>query len=636
MQSSPKTLFIDAATRYLSLDCADPEERNQRTTTVTSAIEAVQSGVFRIVVMGEIKKGKSSFINALLSKQIVPTDSDIATSTVYKILYGPQERVTVFFEDQEDQAVSPPLDIDPSQIPEYGTESGNPDNAKKVSFIAIQTPSPLLKDGLVIVDTPGVGGLFKKHRYITFQYAPNADAILFILDSVEAVISQEEIHFLRELRKHTDRIIFIQTKSDMAGEDQVLAWRARNLEILSSTLEIPANLIPYFVVSSELKNFAEETKNLEDLNASGFPAFLHFFQEVLIKERERLLVRRWLPGILSMLARDKQLLTDRWKLAQQANSQNRPKLEKYAEELRMAEEQFSTWQSETWPTLQREYRNALANLDRISFNALEDATLPENTIRPIVANIREQQLKPDRILAMEEEILSEHASQCNSFVNDIVNNYSTSFESIFRKTEVSTLVSLQSIPVPTVRFDSGETHDVDTSNYRSLRETYMGTMFVNSLNKKIAMLGGTGLGALVFLIPGTLPLATVAAGLGGLALVASEIWSYFRGYKQSRERQVNDILRSLETAMNKTCQAANRAGRRALANLMAELKASAEEALFLFQKQVRSDYEQTRKSLEQARSQSIEENRKAVDRISSQLKSLESVYLPLQQLEKSV
>jgi signal recognition particle receptor subunit beta len=638
MNVSPKTAFVDTATTYLNLDTAIPEEHENRNAVISSAVEAVNSGVFRIVVMGEIKKGKSSFINALLSKDLVPTDSDIATSTVYKILYGPKERITVFFDPPatDTDTEIPPLDIQTGQIADFGTETGNPDNSKRVSFIAIQTPSPLLKDGLVIVDTPGVGGLYKKHRYITFQYAPNADAVLFILDSVEAVISQDEINFLQELRKHTERIIFIQTKSDMADQSQVLAWKARNLEVLSNTLGIPSNLIPYFVVSSQLKAFAEETKVLDDLKASGFPDFLHFFNGVLIKERERLIVRRWLPSILSLVIRERELLSERWKIVQQSNSKNRPLLEKYAQDLRAAEEKFLAWQSETWPNLQREYRNAVANLDRTSLNALEDATLPDNTVRPILADLRSQQLTPDRLLAMEEEIRNEHASQCNSFVNDIINNYGSSFERIFKATETSTLVSMQTISVPSVQFESGERQDVDASGYRSMRETYMGTMFVQALGKKIAMLGGAGLGFFVaanFVSFGT---ASIVASLGALALVATEIWSYFRGYKQSRERQVSDILRSLEGAMTRTCQAANRAGRRSLNNLMAELKAAAEESFFLFQKQVRSDYDQRRKSLEMSRSQTVEEAKKSVELLTEKLKAIDAILQSLRQIEKTL
>ena len=40
----------------------------------------------------------------------------------------------------------------------------------------MELPAPLLKDGLVLVDTPGVGGLYKAHRDVTWVYAPNADA----------------------------------------------------------------------------------------------------------------------------------------------------------------------------------------------------------------------------------------------------------------------------------------------------------------------------------------------------------------------------------------------------------------------------------------------------------------------------
>jgi len=57
-----------------------------------------KTGIFRIVVMGEIKKGKSSFVNALLGyKDLVPVCSDVATSTIFKICYGPQVGYKVFF-----------------------------------------------------------------------------------------------------------------------------------------------------------------------------------------------------------------------------------------------------------------------------------------------------------------------------------------------------------------------------------------------------------------------------------------------------------------------------------------------------------------------------------------------------------
>lgn len=54
---------------------------------IQPTLEQYRLGLFRLVVIGEIKKGKSSFINALLSEpDLLPTLSDVATSTVYKLL----------------------------------------------------------------------------------------------------------------------------------------------------------------------------------------------------------------------------------------------------------------------------------------------------------------------------------------------------------------------------------------------------------------------------------------------------------------------------------------------------------------------------------------------------------------------
>ena len=179
---------------------------------VHAAVQQMKRGIFRLVVMGEIKKGKSSFINALLGENdLLPTASDIATSTVYQIIYGPEKKIKIFFKPDIDTNNRPDtLEISENQLPDYGTENGNPDNLKNVDYIAVELPNELLKSGLIIVDTPGVGGLFRKHKEITWRYAPNADAVFFVLDSVEAVISRDEISFLKDLTdKMTKNIYFV-------------------------------------------------------------------------------------------------------------------------------------------------------------------------------------------------------------------------------------------------------------------------------------------------------------------------------------------------------------------------------------------------------------------------------------------
>ena len=194
MQNPPapsKTTDADLSPKVVALTqqflAALPEnERAEIGARVEPSIERLSLGLFRLVVMGEIKKGKSSLINALLGEpDLLPTASDIATSTVYKILYGPEPACTVFFEADPEKPDEPgrTLTIDRAQLPEYGTEDGNPNNAKCVDFIGLELPHPLLREGLVIIDTPGVGGLFRAHRDIAYRYVPLADAVFFVLDS---------------------------------------------------------------------------------------------------------------------------------------------------------------------------------------------------------------------------------------------------------------------------------------------------------------------------------------------------------------------------------------------------------------------------------------------------------------------
>eukprot|EP00913_Durusdinium_trenchii_P022830 g21434.t1 len=604
MDVSLKTRFLDLTSRFVELELGDEEERAARAALCRPILDAVSAGIFRVVIMGEVKKGKSTFINAMLGmRDLLPVDTDIATSTVYKVVYGPEHRFTVFFEEPSDNSDSgrAPLAIPREEIPNYGTEYGNPGNEKQVSFIAIELNNPLLKEGISIVDTPGVGGLFRKHRDITFEYAPKADVVFFIVDSVESVISKDEVAFLQELRKHSPQIVFLQTKSDKAGQEQVVAWKDRNLEVLAAALETEAAAIPYFVVSAKLKQIADETRSMEDLTESGFAEFMRFLQTALVPNRDRVVLMRWIPLIQAAMLRDRVAVADRLNIARQAQADNRPQLEAYQAELKAAESEFSQWQSETWPTIQREYRNAVSQLDRTSMAELEDATLPENTIPPILQAVRAELQNPRQLLEREESLCAEHAARCNSSVNEVLSKYRREFQQIFQDATGRTIETLGSISDRLVMTGNHGSTELDLGNYRTMRETYMGAMFMQSLRHRMAAVGLGGLSLAVAsgtILAGT---AVLLAGAGSVALVATEIWSYVRGYRQSRRRQMGEALRSVEMAMNKTCQAAFRAGRRELGNLAAELKQAADDALFNFQRDLRASFEKRRAEIDKAR-----------------------------------
>ena len=249
-----------------------------------------KTGLFRIVVMGEIKKGKSSFVNALLGhKDLVPVCSDVATSTIFKICYGPEVGYKVYFLPNSGKK---PITIQPSELSVYGTEDGNRGNEKQVDFIQVFCPSPLLKAGLVIVDTPGLGGLFKQHKRITYEYVPKADAVFLVTDSVESPIEQKELDLLADLKKVTKHIFFVQTKSRLVDVDAREARKANNLRILCEQGGFEKDKIRYFVVDSATKIAADKEKDLKKLDRSGFDDVARFVNGYIRPNVQRLLMAR--------------------------------------------------------------------------------------------------------------------------------------------------------------------------------------------------------------------------------------------------------------------------------------------------------------------------------------------------------
>lgn len=319
-------------------------------------------GIFRLVVMGEIKKGKSSFINALIgTENLVPVHSDVATSTIFKIHYGPEIKYTVYFAKDQNGEARGKLTIEAAQLNEYGTEDGNPENVKNVDFIRVECPAPILKNGLVIVDTPGVGGLFKKHREITFRHAPNADSVFFITDSVESPIGADEVKFLKELRQITSLITFIQTKSSKADGAARQARMENNLGILKKEVGLSSEEISYFIVDSGLKIDADRNRDSTDLEDSGFGPLMSYLNNSLRKNQEVNVARAALRRSMSKLLPLEAELGQRKEILNADTTEKRARLDQEVSELQT---RLTEWDKTSKPLLVEEFRKGLTHLAR--------------------------------------------------------------------------------------------------------------------------------------------------------------------------------------------------------------------------------------------------------------------------------
>ena len=241
----------------------------------------------RVLVVGEFKQGKSLLVNALLGTDVCPIDDDVATSVPTVIRYGDEISASLVFGASEAGAVGNDItrpmmstehrSVPPDELAKYVAESGNPDNERALSFAEVTLPRRFLAGGLVIVDTPGVGGIGSAHSAATLAALPTADAVLLVSDAAQEY-SEPEIAFLRQALKLCPNVACVLTKTDLYPQWRRVAELDR-LHLQKAGIEVP--LLP---VSSTLRIHAMNNKDA-DLNVeSGFRALSdHLQQNVLAR-----------------------------------------------------------------------------------------------------------------------------------------------------------------------------------------------------------------------------------------------------------------------------------------------------------------------------------------------------------------
>lgn len=337
-----------------------------------AAIERLQpfehryrSGMYRLVLVGEENRGKSSLVSALLgTPDLLPVGPEPMTACVFKIIYGEKMQHRIFFlpKDPDDpEATRPsPLDVLPEEVADYGSEVGNPNNEKRVDFIAVEHPHALLKAGLTIIDLPGLGGLKREHGLLTLSYLPNADAAFFVIDSVSSALTREEMATLDLLKEFTNHVLFVQTKTDAVSEMQWQSWRERNIEEIERRMEIERDTISYFTVSSKLKNDYDRSGNAEDLADSGFAPLLAVLENDLIpRKHDRLAV----PMLATLIQEVADLARPIENEITILSVDTEAELKRMEETLRTGQNEFEAWKGQTWPRVlsqfKQEYREAV-------------------------------------------------------------------------------------------------------------------------------------------------------------------------------------------------------------------------------------------------------------------------------------
>jgi GTPase Era involved in 16S rRNA processing len=287
-------------------------DRKDITKTLQESAERFINGKLFVVIAGEFKQGKSSLINALINEQdLFPVDIDITTNLVSTITYGKEEKVTVVLGEPGKGKTKT---ITREEIPNYVTEQKNNKNQKQAQLLVIESPNPQLKEGLVLVDTPGVGGLNTEHTAISYAFIPNADVVIFVSDS-QKPMTAKELEFVEMINRHCQTFLFAITKKDVGNYQEIID---SNREKLSKTLNCAEETIKLIPVSSKTKLAYLKTQDQEDLADSNFTALETELWQILEQQRGSILSLRALADLGQALTQIKTPIEVKWSACQQS------------------------------------------------------------------------------------------------------------------------------------------------------------------------------------------------------------------------------------------------------------------------------------------------------------------------------
>ena len=170
-------------------------------------------------IMGEFSAGKSSLINNLFEKQILPVHKTETTACVTFIKYGEEERVELLFTDGTSELVSLEDSLDMWQT---GEKAGMLNNMESIT---ISLPSELLKNGLIIADTPGTNTVIDKHIELTEKLITSSDRVLYVLGKQ---ITETDKRFVKAIEDFGTGVVFVRTYMDQIK---------KNEEDISDTIE---------------------------------------------------------------------------------------------------------------------------------------------------------------------------------------------------------------------------------------------------------------------------------------------------------------------------------------------------------------------------------------------------------------
>jgi replication fork clamp-binding protein CrfC len=266
------------------------------------ASKNLRTGVFRLMVLGDMKRGKSTFLNALIGERILPSDVNPCTAILTVLRYGAEKKVTVHFDDGTPQIMDfetfkHKYTIDPAEAKKLEQESKQA--FPGVTHAIVEYPLPLLEKGIEIVDSPGLNDTEARNE-LSLGYINNCHAILFVLRASQPCTLGERRYLENYIKGRGLSVFFLvnawdQVKEaliDPDDEDELKASEERLRKVFHANLVEYCHVDGHNIYServfelSSIQALRKRLKNPQaDLDGTGFPQFMGALNTFLTRER---------------------------------------------------------------------------------------------------------------------------------------------------------------------------------------------------------------------------------------------------------------------------------------------------------------------------------------------------------------
>lgn len=189
---------------------------NAIVTDIEEILQQLSTKLYRVAVVGEFKRGKSSLINALLGTEILPTDILPATAAVNRIVYSPVQKIVIHYKDGTSEETTT------DELHNYATklDAEKEKTASKIKEIVVNYPSHFCRNHIELLDTPGFND-DEAMTETTIEALDKIDTALVVI-SATMPLSLTEQNLICDLIEKADihHLIFVVTFIDRVSNDE--------------------------------------------------------------------------------------------------------------------------------------------------------------------------------------------------------------------------------------------------------------------------------------------------------------------------------------------------------------------------------------------------------------------------------